>query len=206
MAEGGFDPTETLPEKQTNPGGDNEEEGDTTGPFQPDAASTPYHNGEQINMHTFPREHSGLPKESGQAETSFIENVDETTPFSRPRTNQQWGLIEASYPDASYNKLDTFLEGDKIMIKMKAKDKAYPLYTKSISTEEERLSPNLPKEIERALGETAVEKIKAEKKRMADKQLVKEAKRQEKNIKRNDGRTTKSASTQPKATISDIIT
>ena len=50
---------------------DDEEEVDTTRPFQPDTASTPYHNGEQIEMHTLPSEMSGL------SEISF----DKSIPF-----------------------------------------------------------------------------------------------------------------------------
>ena len=86
MAEGGVDPME-LPKEKTDPG-----EGgvDETGRFQPGAASTPYHNDEQHEMRTFPREHSGLPKESGQAETSFTENVDETTPLIPPSDRHEF--------------------------------------------------------------------------------------------------------------------
>ena len=47
---------------------DDEEEVDTARP-QPGNASTTYHNGEQIEMHTIPREQSGLP------DTSFDESI-----------------------------------------------------------------------------------------------------------------------------------
>ena len=40
---------------------DNEEEVDRTRPFQPGAASTPYHGGEQYQMQTMMHEQSGLP-------------------------------------------------------------------------------------------------------------------------------------------------
>ena len=43
---------------------DEEEEVDTTRPFQPDAASTPYHGGEQVELQTMHHEHSGLPDTS----------------------------------------------------------------------------------------------------------------------------------------------
>ena len=46
-----------------------EEEQDTTRPFQPGAASTPYHGGEQHEMQTMQHEQSGLP------------SYDETTPL-----------------------------------------------------------------------------------------------------------------------------
>ena len=44
--------------------GDDEQEADTTRPFQPGAASTPYHGGEQHQMQTMMHEQSGLPDTS----------------------------------------------------------------------------------------------------------------------------------------------
>ena len=76
---------------------DDEEEVNAKQPFQPGAASTPHHNGEQIEMHTFPREQRGLP------DTSF----DETTPLL-PQENQVWGLVEALYPDADSQEVEAF--------------------------------------------------------------------------------------------------
>ena len=55
-----------------------EQEVDTTRPFQPGAASTPYqpgdpyHGGEQTEMSTFPHEQSGLPDTSYQEETPLL--------------------------------------------------------------------------------------------------------------------------------------
>ena len=43
---------------------DDKQESDTTRPFQPWAASTPYHGGEQHEMHTMHDEQSGLPDTS----------------------------------------------------------------------------------------------------------------------------------------------
>ena len=43
---------------------DDEEEGDTTRPFQSGAASTPYHGGEEHEMQTMQHEQSGLPDTS----------------------------------------------------------------------------------------------------------------------------------------------
>ena len=57
--------------------GDGEQEGDTTRPFQPGAASTPYqpgntyHGGEQTEMSSMRHEQSGLP-DAYYAETSFF--------------------------------------------------------------------------------------------------------------------------------------
>ena len=61
--------------------GDGEQEVDTTHPFQPGAASTPYqpgdpyHGGEQKEMPTMRHEQSGLP-DTSYAETSFISAED----------------------------------------------------------------------------------------------------------------------------------
>ena len=54
-----------------------EPEVDTTRPFQPDAASTLYHGGEEIEMQTRLHEQTGLP------ETSFEENAPLLPIFGR---------------------------------------------------------------------------------------------------------------------------
>ena len=68
MAEGGgdfgyYDPE--LDDVIDNDGGDDdwddEQNVDTTRPFQPGAASIPYHGGEQHEMQTMQHEQSGLP-------------------------------------------------------------------------------------------------------------------------------------------------
>ena len=158
--------------------GDNdEEETNTTQPFQPGAASTPsqppgapadpYHGGESHEMTNFG------PEESG---------ISETTPLFSPQSNQAWALTEAVYPDADPTALDVFYEEMRdpdpnstkrlrLMIKMKdAGKKAYPLYTRDRVTGKERINPNLPVEIAKALGKKAETEI-------ADvKRLKKEAK------------------------------
>ena len=72
-AEGGFDnENRNLDYRldRDDDGDDDEEtETNTTQPFQPGAASTPYHGGEEIEMHSMPQEESGLP------ETSFDEDI-----------------------------------------------------------------------------------------------------------------------------------
>ena len=57
-----------------NSGGDDDEqevtddkEADTAGSFRPDAASTPYHGGEQIELQNIQHENNGLP------DTSYVE-------------------------------------------------------------------------------------------------------------------------------------
>ena len=71
MAEGGFDNENPwLDDKLDHDGDDDDddEEVDTTRPFQPDTASTLYHNGEAHEMSTLPHEQSGIPN------ISFDEN------------------------------------------------------------------------------------------------------------------------------------
>jgi len=82
MAEGGDFDNENpiLDDKIDNDGGD-EQEINTTGPFQPGAASTPYHGGEEIEMQTMHHEKSGLP------DTSYDE-VPLLSDFMNPEAKQ----------------------------------------------------------------------------------------------------------------------
>ena len=67
MSEGGFDfgyDDPDLDHKLDNDDDDSDQEVDTTRPFQPGAASTPYHGGEQHEMKTMQQEQSGLPDTS----------------------------------------------------------------------------------------------------------------------------------------------
>ena len=69
MSEGGFDfgyDDPDLDHKLDNDDDDDDsdQEVDTTRPFQPGAASTPYHGGEQHEMKTMQQEQSGLPDTS----------------------------------------------------------------------------------------------------------------------------------------------
>ena len=64
-----------------------------------------------------------------------------------------------------------------------ARKKAYPLYTVDRVTGKEGLNPGLTKEIQRALGQNAVEQINETKRlKLEAKQKLEGAKRQEKNI------------------------
>ena len=64
MAEGGGDFGFTDPDLDYMLDHDDEQEVDTTRPFQPGAASTPYNGGEQNEMQTMQHEQSGLPETS----------------------------------------------------------------------------------------------------------------------------------------------
>jgi len=89
---------------------DGEQEVDTTHPFQPGVASTPYqpgnpyHGGEQTEMSTFPHEKSGLPDTSYQEEIpllgDFIHPDEENDMIEEGCEN-----IKKAYPNANGAKL-----------------------------------------------------------------------------------------------------
>ena len=71
MAEGGLDfgyddpyLDNKLDHDDDDDDDDSDQEVDTTRPFQPTEASTPYHRGEKHEMQTMQHEQSGLPEES----------------------------------------------------------------------------------------------------------------------------------------------
>jgi len=74
MAEGGgefgFDEGDTLLGHTDDQDDDDEQEAERTQPFQPGAASTPYHGGETIEMKTRQHEQTGLPE-------SYVKVTDE---------------------------------------------------------------------------------------------------------------------------------
>ena len=64
-----------------------EQEVNTTRPFQPGAASTPYHNGEQYEMQTMQHKQSGLPDTSNE-ETPMLRRAGSITDLQRERQNE----------------------------------------------------------------------------------------------------------------------
>ena len=82
----------------------------TTQPFQPDAASTPYHGGEQIEMHTMPQEQSGLP------ETSFDEDIPLLEVFiheddKKAKLDRAREFIKRRFPKVDFKKLGSIKFG-----------------------------------------------------------------------------------------------
>ena len=125
---------------------DDDDDEETTNPFQPGGSSTP---GEDIPMTTMNREKE---KGSGIAETSFIEG----SPLSRVLTSnaKAWDSLTGIYPEANTIELEaTYSKTGKLQVKMFGQGKkAYPLFTKDKDTGEQRINPNLTKEIKSALG------------------------------------------------------
>jgi len=131
MAEGGGefgykDPD--LDNRLDHDSDEGEQEVDTTSPFQPGAASTPYqpgdpyHGGEQTEMSTFPHEQSGLP------DTSY-----EETPLLDAEGDQQrsWDSLTKVFPNASAINLETEYRKSELNFKMKGfGKKLYKLFTK----------------------------------------------------------------------------
>jgi len=97
MAEGGREFGYNDPEldDQIDDDDDDEQQENTIQPFQPGAASTPYHGGEEIEMQTRQHEKSGLP------DTSYDE--DETTPLlgAQAEIESSWDSVKALFPKAS---------------------------------------------------------------------------------------------------------
>ena len=170
MAEGGYDPTDPTTDKTPiAPGTGNDDDGDDpwddfdwntpvdpedpdrTQPFEPGGASTPA-GGESIPMTTRTR----LPQERGHFtdETSF--GGDE------PTGRIAWQEIREEFEMADESKLKARYKtkpragggggGAILEVLMRAKDKWYALYTKSLGNTEKTFNKSIPKEIQNALG------------------------------------------------------
>ena len=102
---------------------DDEQEVDTTRPFQPGAASTPYYGGEQYEMQTMMHEQSGLP------DTSY-----EETPLlgAQAEAQNSWDALTRLFPRANAINLETsFSKTGWLQVKMYGVGKkSYPLFTK----------------------------------------------------------------------------
>ena len=131
---------------------ESDQEVDTTRPFQPGAASTPYHGGEQHEMQTMQHEQSGLP------DTSY-----EETPLLGAQSEKQksWDVLTRLFPKASATSLETsYSKTGRLQVKIFGVGKKnYTLFTKDKSTGYEHLNPSLTKEILNSLGPSAEEII-----------------------------------------------
>ena len=91
-------------------------------------------------------------KEPTTAETSFIEG----SPVSRVLTSNRraWEALKGIFPKAKATEIDvSYSKKGRLQVKMFGQGKkAYDLYTVQRGTKVERLNPNLPKQIRKALG------------------------------------------------------
>ena len=154
MAEGVYDPTTENKTPWEDHGIDHDDDDDAwdnvnwdapvdpeeTQPFEPGAASTPYHEGEEHEMTNLPQEQTEMIHGPGEA---------------------AWKALTFIYPDANATDLEAFYDPKTQRLKVKmagAGKKAYFLYRISQQTSQERLNPDLTKEIKAALGESTLEK------------------------------------------------
>ena len=108
MAEGGGEfgiDNPDLDYKLDNDGDDkSDQEVDTTLPFQPGAASTPYHGGEQHEMQTMRQEQSGLPDTSYDVEAPLLS--DFVNPEEKQgKVNKAIDFIKKRFPRVDLKKL-----------------------------------------------------------------------------------------------------
>ena len=159
MAEGGYDPMDETTDKDPlipKKGDDDDDDDDPlfnidlsgipaypdrTQPFEPGASSTPYHEGEEHEMSSLPQEQSGMAYPPGEP---------------------AWNALTYLYPDASATELEAFMAPTTHRLKIKitgAGKKAYFLLTEDKSTKQQKLNPQLTKEIRKALGESASDQL-----------------------------------------------
>ena len=111
MAEGYFAYDDTYHDYEIDHDDDDDvqETQNTTQPFNPGQASTPYHGGEQIQMQTMQHEQSGLPS---YEETSFGGDQrpllgDFLSPEEKKsRVEKAIDFIKKSFPKADFRKID----------------------------------------------------------------------------------------------------
>ena len=126
---------------------------ETTGPFTPGAASTPA-GGESIPM----TERTSIPQERGP-------RTEETSFGGEPTERLAWEEIKKEFEMADESKIKVRWKtapksgGAIIEVSMRAKDKWYPLLTKSRGDDSKTFNQSLPKEIQTALGKSLDEQF-----------------------------------------------
>ena len=156
MAEGGLfgheDPELDHAIDNDDDDDDEEQEVNTTGQFQPDSASTPYHGGEEHEMQTMPYEESRLPDTSYTEETPLLGNS------AQSMGKKAWNALKRIFPKSATNNDASYTPTGKLQVKIAgAGKKIYNLFTKEKPTGKVRINPNLSKEIKTALGKSIYE-------------------------------------------------
>ena len=161
-----IDITDTLPDDDD----DDDDESNTTQPFTPGAASTPYqpsgssadpyHGGEAHEMSQFPQE------QSGQDTDPLLEGDALDQRLQRTQQQSPWADLKEMYPQANKDALEVSYAKDKqgnprLYVKMVGRGKkAYPLFTKDALTRRLRENPQLSQEIKTYLGKSMFEQMK----------------------------------------------
>ena len=171
MAEGGdfgYDDPDLDYQIDHDDDDDDNQEVNRTQPFQPGAASTPYHGGEQHEMQTMIDEQEGLPG------TSY-----EETPIlgAQDQIQRSWDSLTRLFPRASATNLETsYSKTGRLQVKMAGTGKkSYTLFTRDNNTGRDQLNPKLTKEIKSSLGNSAQQileqdqnSLKAQRQRLAE--------------------------------------
>jgi len=90
---------------------DDEQEVNRTQPFQPGAASTPYHGGEQHEMQTMHHEQSGL-LDTSDVETPLLSDFTDSE-FKKRHVEKAYEYIKSRFPKADFKKLGPIGFGKK---------------------------------------------------------------------------------------------
>ncbi|KAL9982584.1 hypothetical protein ACROYT_G004646 [Oculina patagonica] len=186
----GFEDPDLDQDLDHNSDNDDEEgqEVDTTRPFQPGEASTPYHGGEQHEMQTMQHEQSGLP------DTSYDE-----TPLlgsAQSMSEKAWNALKGVFPESSSTNLEASysLKG-RLQVKMAgAGKKLYDLFTTKRGTGgNQQLNPSLTKEIRKELGPMAQELAQDNESIRDERQRLREAEKQLQEAQKNASESEKAA-------------
>ena len=149
---------------------DDDDKSNTTQPFTPGAASTPYqppgasegpyHGGEEHEMSQLPQEQSGQDTDPLLTGDELDQRLQQT------RQGSAWADLTEMYPQASKYAIQVDYQKDKqgnprLWVKMVGRGKkAYPLFTRNAVTRQLRENPNLSQEIKTYLGKSMGEQIK----------------------------------------------
>ena len=190
MAEGGwdYDPTADNENPDLDFGIDHdgdddedEEEVDTTRPFQSSGTSTQYHGGEQHEMHTLPREQSGLG-DTVPLIGSFLHDDDKPAKLAKAKD-----FIKRKFPKANFGKIRPLLFGKsernegEIVYLGERNEKEYPVFFKNGSN----LLKSFTNTFKEALGPEAKDVISEKDTAIReDRQRLREA---EKQLKESEG-------------------
>ena len=121
-----YEPSPEWNEDYDIPDDDEEQEVDTTRPFQSGAASTPYYR-EQYEMQTVMHEQSGLPDASYE-ETPLL--------GVHSKAQNSWDALTRRFPRESAINLETsYSKKERLQVKMTGfGKKSYPLFTRDNNT------------------------------------------------------------------------
>ena len=161
-----IDITDTADHTDPAVGDDDDDESNTTQPFTPGAASTPYqpqgpyHGGEEHEMSQLPQEQSGQDTDPLLTGDELDQRLQQT------RQGSAWADLTEMYPQANKEALEVDYQKDKqgnprLLIKMVGRGKkVYLLFTRNPVTRQLRENPNLSQEIKSYLGKSMGEQMK----------------------------------------------